>query len=61
VCYLNHGQFFSSRQGAAFLRNHLPFSAEFASKKTRQKSAEQGGFLFGASTALDILVEITGS
>ncbi len=30
MCYLNHGQFFSSRQGAAFLRNHLPFSAEFA-------------------------------
>lgn len=30
MCYLNHGQFFSRQQGAAFLRNHLLLSAEFA-------------------------------
>ena len=32
MCYLNHGQFLSSRQGADFHRNHLPFSAEFAER-----------------------------
>jgi len=32
VCYSNHGQFFSRRQGAAFLRIHLLLSADFTSE-----------------------------
>lgn len=37
MCYLNHGQFFSRQQGAAFLRINLLLSAEFALKHSGAK------------------------